>query len=554
MKMKWAYGLVTIFGLALAGCSTTGGSSSTATSSSSGGEAKDQTFKVVVQQEMPSADLSLATDTISFSALNNVYEGLYRLDKDNNPEPAGAAEKATVSNDGLTYTIKLREDAKWSNGDAVTAADYVYGWQRTVNPKTASEYAYLFSPVKNADDITAGKTAVDQLGIKAVSDYELEITLTKATPYFDYLLAFPSFFPQNQKVIEENGSNYAQTSDNAVYNGPFTLTDFDGPGTDTEWSYTKNDTYWDKDNVKLSKIDVSVVKESSTSLNLFQDGEADDVILSGELAQQMANDKSFVSQPEATTSYLEMNQRDADSPFKNENLRKAISYAIDRDALVNSILGDGSIASTGLVPSNLTFSPSDKEDFTKAAGTELSYSKKQAKEYWEKAKKELGITSLSFDILSSDTDSSKKITEYLQSAIQEALDGVTVTLSPVPFSVRLDRSNSGDFDVVMGGWGADYADASSFLDLFVSGNSYNRGQWSNSDYDAAIKAASTTDVSDADKRWDDMVDAEKILMDTQGVIPLYQKAEAHLRNTKVKGVVAHGAGAQYDYKWTYIAE
>ncbi len=554
MKMKWAYGLVTIFGLALAGCSTTGGSSSTATSSSSGGEAKDQTFKVVVQQEMPSADLSLATDTISFSALNNVYEGLYRLDKDNNPEPAGAAEKATVSDDGLTYTIKLREDAKWSNGDAVTAADYVYGWQRTVNPKTASEYAYLFSPVKNADDITAGKTAVDQLGIKAVSDYELEITLTKVTPYFDYLLAFPSFFPQNQKVVEENGSNYAQTSDNAVYNGPFTLTDFDGPGTDTEWSYTKNDTYWDKDNVKLSKIDVSVVKESSTSLNLFQDGEADDVILSGELAQQMANDKSFVSQPEATTTYLEMNQRDADSPFNNENLRKAISYAIDRDALVNSILGDGSIASTGLVPSNLTFSPSDNEDFTKAAGTELSYSKKQAKEYWEKAKKELGITSLSFDILSSDTDSSKKITEYLQSAIQEALDGVTVTLSPVPFSVRLDRSNSGDFDVVMGGWGADYADASSFLDLFVSGNSYNRGQWSNSDYDAAIKAASTTDVSDADKRWDDMVDAEKILMDTQGVIPLYQKAEAHLRNTKVKGVVAHGAGAQYDYKWTYIAE
>ncbi|WP_251869303.1 peptide ABC transporter substrate-binding protein [Enterococcus italicus] len=554
MKMKWAYGSVTIFGLALAGCSTTGGSSSTATSSSSGGEAKDQTFKVVVQQEMPSADLSLATDTISFSALNNVYEGLYRLDKDNNPEPAGAAEKATVSDDGLTYTIKLREDAKWSNGDAVTAANYVYGWQRTVDPKTASEYAYLFSPVKNADDITAGKTAVDQLGIKAVSDYELEITLTKATPYFDYLLAFPSFFPQNQKVIEENGSNYAQTSDNAVYNGPFTLTDFDGPGTDTEWSYTKNDTYWDKDNVKLSKIDVSVVKESSTSLNLFQDGEADDVILSGELAQQMANDKSFVSQPEATTSYLEMNQRDADSPFKNENLRKAISYAIDRDALVNSILGDGSIASTGLVPSNLTFSPSDKEDFTKAAGTELSYSKKQAKEYWEKAKKELGITSLSFDILSSDTDSSKKITEYLQSAIQEALDGVTVTLSPVPFSVRLDRSNSGDFDVVMGGWGADYADASSFLDLFVTGNSYNRGQWSNSEYDATIKAASTTDVNDPEKRWDDLVKAEKVLMETQGVVPLYQKAEAHLRNTKVKGVVAHGAGAQYDYKWTYIAK
>jgi oligopeptide transport system substrate-binding protein len=249
-----------------------------------------------------------------------------------------------------------------------------------------------------------------------------------------------------------------------------------------------------------------------------------------------------------------MNQRKADSPFKNENLRKAISYAVDRDSLVNSILGDGSIASTGLVPSGMTFSPKNKEDFTKSAGTELSYNKKEAKEYWEKAKKELGITSLKFDILSSDTDSSKKITEYLQSAIQESLDGVTVTLSPVPFSVRLDRSNAGDFDVVMGGWGADYADASSFLDLFVTGNSYNRGQWSNSEYDETIKAASTTDVSDPEKRWDDLVKAEKVLMETQGVVPLYQKAEAHLRNTKVKGVVAHGAGAQYDYKWTYIAK
>jgi len=553
MKMKWAYGLVTIFGLALAGCSTTGGSSSTATSSSSGGEAKDQTFKVVVQQEMPSADLSLATDTISFSALNNVYEGLYRLDKDNNPEPAGAAEKATVSDDGLTYTIKLREDAKWSNGDAVTAADYVYGWQRTVDPKTASEYAYLFSPVKNADDITAGKTAVDQLGIKAVSDYELEITLTKATPYFDYLLAFPSFFPQNQKVVEENGSNYAQTSDNAVYNGPFTLTDFDGPGTDTEWSYTKNDTYWDKDNVKLSKIDVSVVKESSTSLNLFQDGEADDVILSGELAQQMANDKAFVSQEDGRTSYLEYNQRKADSPFKNAKLRQAISYSIDRDALVTNVLGDGSIASTGLIPKNLTFGP-DGTEFTKASGTLVSYDADKAKTLWAEAKSELGIDSLSFDIIASDDDSTKKVVEYIQNAIQENLDGITVTVTPVPFSVRLDRSSSGDFDVVMGGWGADYADASSFTDLFVTGNSYNRGQWSNAEYDKLNTAAGSTDVANPEKRWTDLLDAEKVIMDEQGVTPVFQKAEAHLRATKVKDVVVHSAGAQYDYKWAYIEE
>ena len=266
----------------------------------------------------------------------------------------------------------------------------------------------------------------------------------------------------------------------------------------------------------------------------------------------MANDEAFVSQPEATTSYLELNQRDEDSPFRNENLRKAISYAIDRDALVTSILGDGSIASTGLVPEGMTFSPGDHTDFTEAAGSVIEYNEEQAKEHWEKAKEELGIDSLEFDILASDTDSTKKIIEYLQDTIEKTLDGVKVTLSPVPFSVRLDRSNAGDFDTVMGGWGADYADASSFTDLFTTGNSYNRGQWSNKEYDAAVEAAGTTNANDPDKRWEDLVNAEKIIMNEQGVIPVYQKAEAHLRATKVKGVVAHAAGAQYDYKWTSI--
>jgi len=552
MKKKWGYGVVAVCGIVLAGCSTGGTSSTGESSSGSGTAAAEQIFNVVVQQEMPSADLSLATDTISFSALNNVYEGLYRLDADSKPEPAGAAELAEVSEDGLTYKLKLREDAKWSNGEPVTAADYVFGWQRTVSAETGSEYAYLFAPVTNAEAITAGEKDASELGIKAVSDYELEITLTTPTPYFQYLLAFPSFFPQSQAVVEDNGDQYASTSDNAVYNGPFVLAGFDGPGTDTEWSYEKNDQYWDKETVKLDTINVSVVKESSTSLNLFQDGQADDVILTGELAQQMANDEAFVSEPLARTSYIELNQREEDSPFRNEDLRKAISYAIDRDALVTSILGDGSLASTGLIPKGMTFNPTDNTDFVDEAESVIEYDQEKAKEHWEKAKEELGIDSLEFDILASDTDSTKKIIEYLQDTIEKTLDGVKVTLSPVPFSVRLDRSNAGDFDTVMGGWGADYADASSFTDLFTTGNSYNRGQWSNEEYDAAVEAAGTTNANDPDKRWEDLVNAEKIIMNEQGVIPVYQKAEAHLRATKVKGVVAHAAGAQYDYKWTSI--
>ncbi|HAB95828.1 MAG TPA: peptide ABC transporter substrate-binding protein [Enterococcus sp.] len=554
MKKKWGYGVVAVCGIVLAGCSTGGTSSTGESSSGSGTAAAEQIFNVVVQQEMPSADLSLATDTISFSALNNVYEGLYRLDADSKPEPAGAAELAEVSEDGLTYKLKLREDAKWSNGEPVTAADYVFGWQRTVSAETGSEYAYLFAPVTNAEAITAGEKDASELGIKAVGDYELEITLTTPTPYFQYLLAFPSFFPQSQAVVEDNGDQYASTSDNAVYNGPFVLAGFDGPGTDTEWSYEKNDQYWDKETVKLDTINVSVVKESSTSLNLFQDGQADDVILTGELAQQMANDEAFVSEPLARTSYIELNQREEDSPFRNEDLRKAISYAIDRDALVTSILGDGSLASTGLIPKGMTFNPTDNTDFVDEAESVIEYDQEKAKEHWEKAKEALGIDSLSFEILASDTDSTKKAIEYIQSAIQDTLDGGKVSLSPVPFSVRLDRSNSGDFDVVMGGWGADYADASSFTDLFVTDNSYNRGRWTSEEYDAAVKSSATTNAGNPDARWQDLLDAEKIIMDQQGVIPVYQNVEAHLRAPKVKGVVSHGAGAQYDYKWAVIEE
>ncbi|MGX7264700.1 peptide ABC transporter substrate-binding protein [Enterococcus crotali] len=554
IKMTKLISVMMLSTIVLAACGGGGKTASTDSSNDSKKASGEQLFKLVVQQEMPSADLSVATNTISFSALNNVYEGLYRLDDKSKPQPAGAVELAKKSDDGLTYTFKLREDAKWSNGDPVVASDYVYGWQRTADPKTAAEYAYMFELVKNGADVSAGKKGLDELGIKAINDHELEVTLEQETPYFDYLLAFPSFFPQNKKIVEEKGKDYATTSDASVYNGPFTLTDFDGPGTDTEWSYTKNDQYWDKDAVQLDKIEVTVVKEAPTSLNLFQDGQADDVILSGELAKQMADDPELVIEKDARTSYLEFNQRDEKSPYHNANLRKAISYSIDRDALVDRILGDGSIASTGLVPAGMSFSPEGNKDFADENKNVLTHDTKKAKEYWEKAKKELGIDSFKFDIVGDDTDSTKKVLEYIQGAVKETLDGVDVTVTSVPFTVRLDRGKNGDFEVIMGGWGADYADPSSFTDLFLTGGSYNRGRYSNEKYDELVKASGSKDASNPEKRWTDMVDAEKLLMDDMGVAPVYQKAEAHMRSEKVKGVVAHGAGARYDYKWTYISE
>lgn len=545
MKKKYLYSMLGVCGIFLAAC---GGNNQTTETDKSATNDVEQIFRVVVQQEMSSADLSIATDTISFSVLNNVYEGLYRLDDDNQPQPAGASALAEVSEDGLTYTLKLREDAKWSNGDPVTAADYVYGWQRTIDPETAAQYAYLFESVKNGEKITNGEADPSDLGIKAISDYELEVTLETATPYFSYLLAFPSFFPQNQAIVEEYGKDFAMDSDSAVYNGPFVLADFDGPGTDTEWNYVKNDTYWDQENVALDKIEVNVVKESSTALNLFQDGQADDIILSGELAQQMANDEAFVSQKEARTTYVEVNQRGEDSPFRNKNLRLALSYAIDREALVDKILGDGSSLVTGIIPANMSFSPDSNEDFSTVVGTSVDFDEDKAQEYWEKAQAELGTDSFTFTMVADDTDSSKKIAEYIQGAVQDTLSGIKINVNNVPFSVRLDRSDSGDFDIVLGGWAADYADPSSFLDLFQTGNSYNRGQWSNETFDKLIVEASTTNANDPAKRWDNYIEAAQLLNDEMGVIPLFQKAEGHLRGTNIQGVIAHAAGAQYDYK------
>ncbi|AYW49981.1 peptide ABC transporter substrate-binding protein [Tetragenococcus halophilus] len=549
MKKGKLIGLMFASAALLAACST-GDTADSGESGSNGGSGA-QEFNLSVVQEMPSADLSLATDTVSFTALNNIYEGIYRLDEDDEPQPAGAAEMAEVSDDGLTYNIKLREDAKWSNGDPVTADDYVYGWQRTVDPATGAEYAYLYGYVENGDDIIEGDKEPSELGIEAVDDYELEVQLDTPTPFFDYLLAFPSFFPQPQDVVEEKGEDYAKTDENSVYNGPFTLTEFEGAGSDTEWSYTANEEYWDQDNVNLDKINVSVVKEASTGLNLFNDGQTDDVVLTGELAQQNADNPEYQSVKESRTSYIELNEADEDSPFRNKNLRLALSYALDRDSIVNQVLGDGSISSTNLVPEGTGTDPESGEDFTEVSDSTLEYDEDKAQEYWEKAKDELDVDSLEIDLLSDDQDGAKQVAEYVQGAWGE-LDGLTVTSTNVPFSVRLDRGTEGDFEALLGGWGADYADPSSFTDLFQTGNSYNHGSWSNDEYDELVDAAATTHANEPEKRFQDLIDAEAVINEEMGVIPVYQKAEGHLISDNIKGIVSHGAGAKYDYKWVTV--
>lgn len=516
-------------------------------SSSSGSDA--QVLNWNESAELPTMDLSQATDTVSFTALNNTMEGLYRIGKNSKIEP-GIAKKTEVSDDGLTYTFTLRKDAKWSNGDPVTAKDFVYSWQRTVDPKTGSQYAYLFDGVANVNDIMNGKKPVTDLGIKAEGDYKLVVTLDKEVPYFKLLLGFPTFFPQNEKAVEKYGSKYGTASKYMVYNGPFKLTGW--TGTNLSWTLAKNNAYWDKKAVKLSKINYKVNKTASTSYNLYQSGKLDATSLSAEQAKQLKGSKEYVSRPQASTFYFEYNQ--TKKAFKNKKIRQAISMVINRKQFVDKVLGDGSIPAKGLVPEGL--SSYDGTDFATAAyeKTGVEYNVEEAKKLWKEGMAEEGLTSLDITLLSDDTDAAKKSTEFVQSAIESNLEGANVTAANVPFKTRLDRSQKGDFDVVISAWGADFADPISFLDMFTTNNSYNRGKWSNAEYDALVNASKTTDAIDPAKRWDDLVKAEKILMEDQGVSPIYQSTQAWVIKSKVKGVIYNSSGANYNFKEAYVKE
>ncbi|PED69833.1 peptide ABC transporter substrate-binding protein, partial [Bacillus pseudomycoides] len=233
--------------MALSACSGSGGDKKTNTTSNSGEEKKSdikyaekQVLNRTETNEIPTMDTSKNTDTLGSQILGNTMEGLYRLDKDNKPIPA-VAESSTKSEDGKKYTFKLRKDAKWSNGDPVTAKDFVFAWQRLVDPKTASEYAFIAYYIKNAEAINQGKAEVSTLGAKAVDDYTLEVELETAVPYFLNLTAFVSYYPLNEKFVKEKGDKYGLESDTVVYNGPFVLTDWKH---EEGWKLKKNDNYW----------------------------------------------------------------------------------------------------------------------------------------------------------------------------------------------------------------------------------------------------------------------------------------------------------------------
>ncbi|MDT8654122.1 peptide ABC transporter substrate-binding protein [Lacticaseibacillus paracasei] len=510
-----------------------------------------ETFNRMEKDVISTMDNAHITDVISGQAAVDTGDGLYRY-KGKKLEPAVATKVVKPTNNGLTYTFNLRK-TKWSNGDPVTAKDFVFAWKRAADPKTKSEYAYLFSGIKNADDITAGKKAASTLGVKAEGDYKLVVTMDRPVPYFSTMMVNPVFFPLNQKTVDKYGKKFGTQSKYLVFNGPFKLTNWNGTG--NSWDEVKNTSYWNAKQVKLDKIHVQVVKDFNTAANLFATKKLDDAVLTGEIAKQHAKDKDYVGDKQGRTTYLDMNEEKVPD-FKNLKLRQAVAMAINRDEFANKVIGDGSFGISTITPENSGSNPKTGEDFSKEAAKESktvqTYDLKKAKQLWAEGLKEVGKSGEDVTLTTDDTDVAKKSAEYLQSALEQ-LPGMKVSISSVPFKTRIQRSLDGSAQFIFSGWQGDFPDPISFLDLYTTGNTYNFSHWSNKQYDDLIKASKGTDANSETKRYDDLLKAQELLSKESPVATLYQTVQGHLRNPKLKGATFSPAN-MYNFVGAYMAK
>lgn len=513
--------------------------------------ATKQSYNLMASTEVETMDPSLADDSTSLTQIENTNEGLYH------PNKAGklvaeAATKTKVSKDGMTYTFTIHKGMKWSNGDPVTAQNFVYGWQRSVNPKTKAPNAFLFAPIKNADAITAGKKNPKTLGVKAINKTTFKVTLVKPAPYLKQMTALPAFYPQDKKAVEKYGKSYGTSSTTTVYNGPFVQKGW--TGSNLTWKLKKNKKYWDKKSVHLTTVNMQVVQNSSTALNLYQVKKLDDISLSGEQATQEKNNKDFYSTLANSMSYAVYNFKN--KAMQNINIRKAISLVLNRKQVTSKVLADGSITPKGFVPSKLTENPKTGKDFATdaAVANSVTQNKKLAKKYWAKGMKQLGKTKLTINLMCWDEGSNSQVAEYMQSEINQTLKGADVKETTLPKKSAITKMSSHKgFDMALTGWSPDFLDLMDVLQLEQTGNPYNFGSFSNKSFDKDMKAAITTDATNSQARYDDYVKAEKILMKQQGVAMIDQGASTFLHNPKVKDAATTTDGGTF-LKGAYVVK
>lgn len=496
--------------------------------------------------EISSMDSANAFDGGSFITITQVMEGLYNLDEHDQPVPGVASEDPAVSEDGLTYRINLREDAKWSDGSAVVADDFVFAWQKVVDPAFDSSSSILISGlIKHSAEIIDGKRGPEELGIKALDEHTLEIQLEKPVPYFQSVLTFPTLFPQKREYVNQKGATYAQDSDHLLYNGPFKLTHWDGTG--QTWSYDKNPEYWNQEATNVDRINIQVVKETDLGVKLYESGKLDRAVLSGEYSQQFQGNSAYTSSLDSWVHYVNFNQeKEGQTIFANANIRKALSLVVDKEHIATAILRNGSQALNGYIPSEFVGHPETQVDFRAENGELMVMNQQQAKAFWETGLRELGLEEAEVTLIASDQDENKAIGEYLQFVWGDQLPGLKVSLQLMPEKNLLDAKEQHDYDLLLTRSGPDYQDPLTFLDSYRTDNWGNSGSYSNAIFDQQLAEANRLTTEDA-KRWEVLLKAEATLVNDGAMIPLYQSANTALQRETITGLVHHLFGPPNSY-------
>ncbi len=526
------------------GTSSSAGTSSTASDSGDSSAAEEGetatggsggTLNMRNTMEPTSLNTLLATYAYDFTPINAMIECLYRDDENDVPQPAGA-ETVDISDDKLVYTFHLREDATWSNGDPVVATDYEFAWQQALNPKVASDYAYMLYFIHNAEPYFNGEVEWSEVGVKVIDDHTLEVTLDNPLPYATDLFAFPTLAPINQKFYEEVGADkYATDAEYFCCNGMYELTEWSH---NSEIVFEKREDYWNAAEVGPDKIVYKIITDSQAGLNSYLSREIDYTDLdSGEVVQQAEAAGFEVGvKPARSSYYLIVNTED--EFMSNQNLRLALAYAIDKQALIDTVYQNDNQPMTSFTPPAIygaagADGPTFQEALLEERGEmyPASGDLEKAQEYLQAALEELGCTvdELNLSIDCADDSLRRNCATFLQEQWRQNLGIENIAVNSMQTKQVSANRQSGDYCMSLGGWSPDYNDAINFLDLWVTDGGNNDSFWSNEEYDNLI--AQATAEADEEVRQQYLFDAEEILAAEMPIIPLYWQCQNYSYNS-----------------------
>ena len=479
-------------------------------------------------------DPTLNTSVGGSTIISNTFEGLLRLDENEKAIP-GVAEKYEVSDDGLVYTFHLREDAKWSDGEAVTANDFKYSWIRALDKNTGSEYAYQLFYIKNAEKFNTGKATADEVGIEVVDERTLVVTLESATSYFPELMAFPTYSPLREDIVTVNEEGWANEPETYVSNGPFQLIEWTMKD---QFVFKKNENYWNADSVKLPGIVMKMVTDENTALASLKSGEFDmiDSVPSAEI-ENTVNDGLAKIYPNLGTYMLVFNvgkqdnlSDDVKKALSNVKVRQALSLAIDRKAIVENVTKGGQIPAYSFVPKG-TLNEAGEEFASVEYYDANTANIEEAKKLLAEAGYPNGEGLPTLEFMFNSEGAHKNVAQVIQQDWNKL--GVNVELANQEWKVFLNTRQEGGYSIARHGWSGDYVDPMTFLDLWVTGGGNNDAGYSNAEYDSLVAQAKAE--QDSTKRWELMHKAESIIMEDMPIIPLYYYTKVKAAKPEVKG-------------------